>query len=84
MAMKYISNINEEEMLDFHKEISKKVKKIRLEKNRTQLDLALSIGMRSASFFGNAENDCKNGKHFSIEHLYKIAKELNVDIKEFL
>ncbi|MCD4667671.1 MAG: helix-turn-helix domain-containing protein [Sulfurimonas sp.] len=70
-------------MLEFHKAVSRNVKRIRLEKNRTQLDLSLSIGMKSASFFGNAENDCKNGKHFSVEHLYKIAKELGVSIKDF-
>lgn len=82
--MEYISNISEKQMLNLHKNISAKVKAKRLEKGRTQLDLALSIGMKSASFLGNVENDCKNGKHYSIEHLYKLAKELECDIKDFL
>ena len=82
--MEYISNISDKEMFELHKSIAVKVKKKRLEKGRTQLDLALSIGMKSASFLGNVENDCKNGKHYSIEHLYKLAKELECDIKDFL
>jgi len=82
--MDYISNISDSEMLELHKEISKKVKSKRQERNRTQLDLSLSIGQKSSSFFGNCENNCKNGKHFSIENLYKIAKELDCDIKNFL
>ena len=82
--MDYISNISEKKMLELHKLISAKVKSKRLEKRRTQLDLALSIGMKSASFLGNVENNCKNGKHYSIEHLYKIAMELECDIKDFL
>ncbi len=82
--MEYISNISEKKMLNLHQLIAAKVKDIRLKKKRTQLDLALSIGMKSASFLGNVENDCKNGKHYSIEHLYKLAKELECDIKDFL
>lgn len=82
--MDYISNIPDDQMLKLHKSIAAKVKEIRLEKKRTQLDLALSIGMKSASFLGNVENGCKNGKHYSIEHLYKLAKELECDIKDFL
>lgn len=48
----------------------------------SQLELALTIGMKSGAFFGNAENNI-NGKHFNIEHIYKIAKALDVPIVSF-
>ncbi|MCX6051185.1 MAG: hypothetical protein NTZ60_01615 [Campylobacterales bacterium] len=37
--------------------------------------------MTSVTFYTNAEN-MKQGKHFNIEHIYKIAKYLEVDVKE--
>jgi len=73
---------NEEEIEFFYKRISTNVKKIRESKNISQLDMALTIGHKAASFYGKAEL-CREGKHFNIEHLYKLAKALDVDIKEF-
>jgi transcriptional regulator with XRE-family HTH domain len=40
------------------------------------------IGFRSTSLVSGAEAGYKNVK-FSLEHLYKIAKVLHVDVKEF-
>ena len=72
-----------EEINALYQKIGKNVKRIREEKNKSQLDLALSIGHSSAGFVGKAEI-CTHQKHFNIEHLHKIAKVLEVDIGEFL
>ncbi len=76
------SNSTEEEIKKFYKDISKKVKFFRESKNITQLDLALDIGIKSVAFYSNCENN-KYNKHFNLEHLYKIAKSLKIDINEF-
>jgi len=75
------SNISKDEVKHFYINISKKVKYFREKNNVTQLDLALDIGIKSVAFYSNCENN-KYGKHFNLEHLYKIAKSLNIDIKE--
>jgi len=78
----FISNATEEDINLLHKNVSDKVRAFRTKQNMSQLELALTIGLKSAAFFGNAENNI-NGKHFNIEHIYKIAKALNLDMKEF-
>ena len=45
--------------------------------------MALTIGYKSPSFFGKAEL-CSDSKHFNLEHLYKLAKALDIDIRDFL
>jgi transcriptional regulator with XRE-family HTH domain len=71
-----------DEIQDFYKKVSKKVQQIRQEKGISQLELSYMIGFRSTSLVSGAEAGYKNVK-FSLEHLYKIAKVLHVDIKEF-
>ena len=78
----FISNATEEDIDLLHKNVSDKVRAFRNKQNMSQLELALMIGLKSAAFFGNTENNT-NGKHFNIEHIYKIAKALNLDMKEF-
>lgn len=73
---------DDEEVQEFIKRIAANVKRIRLEKGVTQLALALMIGQKSAAFYANAENSAKD-RRFNLEHLYKIAKALDVDITEF-
>ncbi len=81
--MKYdLSNSSEDEIKLFYSNISKKIRNLRESKNITQLDLALDIGIKSVAFYSNCENN-KYDKHFNLEHLYKIAKALNVNVKEF-
>ena len=46
------------------------------------MDLALTIGHKSVSTIGKIEAGLEN-KHYNLEHLYKISKALQVDIKEF-
>lgn len=47
----------------------------------SQLDLALEIGIKSVAFYSNCDN-LRYGKHFNLEHIYKISKALNINIKE--
>ena len=72
----------DKEILGFHKRIADNIKRIRKEKDVTQLDLALTIGHKSMSTIGKIEAGLED-KHYNIEHLYKIAKALDVNICEF-
>jgi len=76
------SNSTEDEINEFYKQISIKIRNIREENNITQLDLALDIGIKSVAFYSNCENN-RYDKHFNLEHLYKISKALDVNICEF-
>lgn len=62
--------------------VSKNVKKYRLLRGMTQMDLALEIGMSGGAYLGRAELGIKN-HHFNIKHIAKISKVLDVDISEF-
>ena len=77
------SNATNEEIEEFYTEISKKVKLLRENRKLTQLDLALDIGIKSVAFYSNCENNRYN-KHFNLEHLYKIAKSLEINICELI
>jgi len=72
----------ENEIKEFYKKIAKNVKQKRIEKGYSQLDLALEIGIKSVAFYSNCEN-LRYGKHFNLEHLYKLSKILKIDICEF-
>jgi len=64
-----------------HTIIRNNIKRIRTQKKITQLSIGLAIGHASASFYAKAEIGIED-KKFSIDHLYKIAKVLDVDISE--
>lgn len=76
-------NVENNEIENFYKLISKNVKKHRLEKGFSQMDLALEIGIKSVAFFSNAECN-RYDKHFNMEHIYKIAKALDKKICDFI
>ncbi len=80
--MKYIDDMSDTYINDFHKIIGLNVKRLRKEKDLSQLDLAHKIGHKSVSIISCAEINHKNN-HFNIEHLLKIAYVLEVDIFEF-
>ncbi len=80
--MKNLSLVKDEDINNFYKIVSENVKRIRIEKNKPQLDLVLEMGLKSTAFYSRCEN-LKDNHHFNLEHLYKIAIALNVDIKEF-
>ena len=71
-----------QELLELHRNIGKNVANIRKEKGITQLDLALSIGYSSTSVIAKAEAGTE-GRHFSVEQLYKVSEALQVNICEF-
>lgn len=77
-----LSNATQEEILEFYKNVSRKIRSLREERGVSQLDLALDIGIKSIAFYSNCENN-RYGKHFNLEHCYKIAKSLNVNVREF-
>lgn len=71
-----LSDIDENEIGNFYRNISRNVKNARVGANLSQLELALKIGIKSIAFYSNCEN-LKYGKHFNLEHIYKISKALN-------
>ena len=75
--------VNEEEIDLFHKNICNNVKRIRKEKEMSQLEVALSIGQKSSGFYSHIEN-YKHKKHFNLTHLLKLSVLFNVDVCEFL
>ena len=79
---KKLSEVSEDEVLKYHKSIGQHVKVLREAKNISQLDMALSIGIKSVAFYSNCENS-KNDKHFNVGHLYKIMKILNIEMSDF-
>jgi len=76
-------NVEKDEIRNFYRLISKNVKKYRVEKGFSQMELALEIGIKSVAFFSNAECN-RYDKHFNMEHIYKIAKALNKDFCDFI
>lgn len=74
--------VTDEEVDEFFKTISENVKKIRREKEMSQLEVALSIGQKSSGFYANIEN-YSHGKHFNLYHLFKLSKLFDVPIEDF-
>ena len=63
--------------------VSANVVKARKHKGLSQLQLATEMGYKSASYLGRIEIR-KNGQHFHLVQLYKIAKILNVGVDELV
>ena len=80
--MKNLSLVKDEDINNFYRIVSENVKRIRIEKNKPQLDLVLEMGLKSTAFYSRCEN-FKDNHHFNMEHLFRIAIILNVDINEF-
>jgi len=74
--------VDDDEVQNFIKQVSANIKKERQKRGITQLELALMMGQKSSAFYANAENSAKN-RRFNLEHIYKISKVLNVDVKKF-
>lgn len=77
-----VQEINSEDIDTLHRQIGANVMRIRKGKGMTQLELALSMGLKSVGLISVAEI-YHNKKHFNIEHLYKIATVLGVEITDF-
>ena len=80
---KDLSDISEKEIETFYKTVSENVKARRIALNMSQLDLALKLGIKSVAFYSNCEN-LRYGKHFNLEHVYKLAKALDIELCELL
>ncbi len=74
--------VTEDEIDNYFRTISYNVKRMRKEKNLSQLEVALSIGQKSSGFYAHTEN-YKHGKHFNLLHLLKLSKLFDVSIDEF-
>lgn len=68
---------------EIHNTISTNVIKFRKEKNYSQLELALDIGLTGNAFISRAEKRINNA-HFNIEHLVKIALVLDIELYDLL
>lgn len=64
----------------FYERVGINVAKYRKEANISQLKLAMLMGMNSVSVVASAETYRKSGKHFNLEHIYKISEILKIDI----
>lgn len=73
---------SDEEIQSIYKLIGENVKFYRTQKEITQLQLSYEMGYKSVSLVSAAEL-CNDGKHFNIEHLYKISKILDIPIGKF-
>ncbi len=80
---KNLSDIEETEIVQLYKTISANVKIARINAGMSQMDLALKLGIKSVAFYSNCEN-LKYGKHFNLEHIYKISKALNIEMSRIL
>lgn len=78
MTSEKLNKITEETL----NRVSKNVVKYRKEKNCSQLQLALDIGLTGNAFIARAEKR-KNNAHFNIEHLVKISTVLDIEISKF-
>ena len=76
------TEFDKDQICEFYHGVADNVARIRKERGMSQLDLSLAIGYKSVSLVAGAEAHYKN-IHFNLEHLYKIAKILQVDIKDF-
>ena len=71
-----------DEINDLYSRIGKNVATARQRKGISQLELAEGIGHTSTTMISLAE--LNKGKHFNLEHLYKISKFLNIEICELI
>ncbi len=75
--------ISDQEIESFHRFIGQRVKYLRQQQGLSQLQLALAMGFSSVSSVAKAETGAEN-KHFNLEHLYKIAKILEIDVSDLI
>jgi transcriptional regulator with XRE-family HTH domain len=68
--------------IEFHQNISANVKRLRKDKNITQLQVSQALGFTNPSFITNAES-VNSDKRFNLNQLHKLSIFFNVDICEF-
>lgn len=76
-------SISEKMVMQFYKNIAHNVQKKRIDKGKSQLDIAFeALNLSNDSFVSKLEN-CSEGKHFNLEQLYRISIYLECDINDF-
>jgi transcriptional regulator with XRE-family HTH domain len=75
-------SFSEEEIIEFNNKIAENVKRYRKEKGKSQLELAIDLGFANSSFISHAENPKMHTHKYSLDHLYKISKVLNINISD--
>jgi len=75
--------LTENDIRNIHILIGKNVKKMRVKKKMTQLQLSCSIGHSAVGTISMCEIHL-NDKHFNIEHLFRIANALDCNVIDFL
>lgn len=75
--------MSEENIDKFLDEIVANVKKERLKRGVSQLALAGILGHKSPNYIAKIETR-KHGVSYNLHHLFIIAKEFNIDIKDLL
>lgn len=76
-------SLSEKRVKQCYKKIAENIQKARLERGKTQLDIAcFALKDVTDSYVSKLENNV-NGKHFNLEHLLHIADYLDCDIKDF-
>jgi len=81
--MKTIEELNDNEIDNFYKLIGQNVKKYRLERNLTQIQLSQALGHKSVGLVSQSELYL-NKQHFNIKHLYQISYVLEINIYKLL
>ncbi|TDA62371.1 XRE family transcriptional regulator [Sulfuricurvum sp. IAE1] len=77
------SKYTDDSLEEFHRRIGLNVKLAREQKGITQLELSNMLGYKSVSVVSKAEL-CIERKYFGIDHLYQIAKVLDIDICDLI
>lgn len=77
------SKYTDDSLKEFHRCIGLNVKQAREQKGITQLELSNMLGYKSVSVVSKAEL-CIEGKYFGLDHLYQIAKVLDIDICDLI
>ncbi len=75
--------ITDPSLASFYKQIGLNVKQAREERGISQLELSNRLGYKSVSVISKAET-CIENKHFSLDHLFRISKELDVELCELV
>lgn len=77
-----IENLDENIIDEFYINIGKNVKKLREQKELTQLQLSQALGFKSVGLVSQSELYLKK-QHFNLKHLYLISLILECDMNEF-
>ncbi|OHD95592.1 MAG: transcriptional regulator [Sulfurimonas sp. GWF2_37_8] len=80
--MRTVEDIDENQIDDFYKLIGSNVKKKRMLKGLSQLQLSQALGHKSVGLVSQSELYLKK-QHFNMKHLYQIAYILECEVNDF-